>query len=177
MKHSVSCFWISPWPNTYLQVSIKFASGQGTYKQMLGPRDSWPTWHNKEILAIGAVCMYHVVEIMSVECPKLVGSQSRYQYIVYTAFRFKGLSDTVHSRNQYLTWERSPSAENSSCRRHSPISPPARWARSGRADQSFLRDHQTEKELGEMHATSAYRIFPSINNTESTTFRSRGFLP
>ena len=46
------------------------------------------------------------------------------------------ITNTVHSRNQYLTWARSPSAIKCSSRRHSPISPPARWARSGRPNQS-----------------------------------------
>ena len=117
-------------------------------------------------------CIYHVVKIT--ECPKLVGSQSMYYNIAYTVFRRIGLSDTVHSRNQYLTWEQSTSTENSSSRRHSPISPPERWARSGRSDQRLLGDHQTEKKLGEMHTAIADRIFP---NTEFNIFRSRGFLP
>ena len=103
-------------------------------------------------------------------------TQSIQQYIENTVFRIKGLSYTVHSRNQYLTWARSPSAEKSSSRRPSPISPPATWARSGRADHSQLGDHQTDKELGEMHTAMAYRIFPSDNNTESITFKSLGYL-
>ena len=55
------------------------------------------------------------------------------------------ITGTVHFKNQFLTWARSPSARKCIWRRHSPISPPAKRARLRRSYHCYLWERISHK--------------------------------